>query len=455
MISSFRLKAGRVPGAPGESIQTTPVTIFVGPNNSGKSKVLSEINQYCMEGRAQGGFVVLDDITFRGLGPDQVEPEIEHVKSPPNEGESVGPEQIIVAGRGRNRGRVGLEDLRRVVQDPGSNPRLFCEFFLRYRTLLLDGASRMSLSNGQGGGNLRRPPETSLQVLFRDDAKRAEVRRIVKDAFGNYFVVDPTQLGHLRVCLSDHPPARDVEERALSDAAIAFYDAAQGIDSFSDGIKAFTGIITELVAGNPSVLLIDEPEAFLHPALAANLGREVSKAALSTGKRVFASTHSPTFVMGCVQSGAPVTIVRLTYRDRVATARVLPSDEILALMRHPLLRSTNVLSGLFYESVIVTEADTDRAFYHEVNERLLQFKPEWGVPNCLFVNAQNKQTVQTIVRPLRRLGIGGCDRRCRRYQGRWIGMVELSRERLRSDALACLAWADACKSEACHGIDGP
>ena len=86
-------------------------------------------------------------------------------------------------------------------------------------------------------------------------------------------------------------------------------------------------------------------------------------------------------------------------------ARLLPNDDILRLMRNPLLRSTGVLSGLFYEFVIVTESDADRAFYQEVNERLLRFRPELGIPNCLFINAQNKQTVQTIIRPLRELGI--------------------------------------------------
>jgi OLD-like protein len=74
-------------------------------------------------------------------------------------------------------------------------------------------------------------------------------------------------------------------------------------------------------------------------------------------------------------------------------------------MRNPLLRSTGVLSGLFYEFVVVTESDADRAFYQEINERLLQFKPEWGIPNCLFINAQNKQTIHTVIRPLRQLGI--------------------------------------------------
>ena len=36
---------------------------------------------------------------------------------------------------------------------------------------------------------------------------------------------------------------------------------------------------------------------------------------------------------------------------------------------------------------------------------MLRFKPEWGIPNCLFLNAQNKQTVRTVIRPLRELGI--------------------------------------------------
>jgi hypothetical protein len=55
--------------------------------------------------------------------------------------------------------------------------------------------------------------------------------------------------------------------------------------------------------------------------------------------------------------------------------------------------------------VVVTESDADRAYYEEINERLLRLKPDWGIPNCLFINAQNKQTIQTIVKPLRELGI--------------------------------------------------
>lgn len=386
------------------AISTTPVTVFVGPNNSGKSRVLSEIAQYCQSGRKNAGSLLLDEITFLRLSREAAEQTIVHVKQQLNPGESLNVDHVVVGSR-HGRHQVPFQGLLDVLQLPESNIRGYCQWFLAHNTLLLDGTSRISLINHQGAGDLQAAPQTSFQVLLRDDAKRNEVRRIVSEAFGTYFVLDPTNLGQLRIRLSPRPPTNDLEERGIHADAVAFHANAQLIDLASDGVKAFTGIVTELIAGDPKIVLIDEPEAFLHPSLASKLGYEISRAAHTADKRVFVSTHSAAFVMGCIQSGAPVNIVRLTYRGGVATGRVLPSGEILELMRNPLLRSTGVLNGLFYEFVVVAENDADRAFYQEINERLLRFKPEWGIPNCLFINAQNKQTIRMILGPLRQLGI--------------------------------------------------
>lgn len=404
MISDFLLKFGRAAGDSVERIPATPITVFVGPNNSGKSKVLSEIEQFCRSGSGNVNWLILEDLNFSALSEQKSLREIEHIKQKPYQNESLVEGHILIGSR-HARMQVNLEVLLRLMQNPRENMSLFCNWFLTHSTLILDGRSRINLVVQQGAGDLQQAPQSSFQVLFRDDVKRKEVRRIVSEAFGSFFILDPTNLGQLRVRLSSREPVNDQEERGLHEDAIAFHAGAQLIDEASDGVKAFTGIITEIVAGDPRVLLIDEPEAFLHPSLATKLGYEVSRAALSAEKRVFVSTHSPNFVMGCIQSGAPVNIIRLTYRDEAATARVLPSGEILELMRNPLLRSTGVLSGLFYEFVVVTESDADRAFYQEINERMLRVKPEWGIPNCLFINAQNKQTIHTIIRPLRKLGI--------------------------------------------------
>lgn len=404
MISSLKLQFGRAPHVPAEPFPLTPVTVFVGPNNSGKSKILTEILQYCSSGNTVVGTVILDSLSFSGVPQEQLELTVTRSQLAPVLGQAAQPGTILV-GKGGDRMQIDSTSFRKILLNPEENPPAFSQYFLRFHTLMLDGRNRINLVGAQAAGDLQQLPQTSLQVLFRDDTKRHQVRRIIFEAFGSYFVVDPTNLGQLRIRLSECPPASDLEERGIHDAAIHFHAQAQTIETTSDGVKAFTGIITEVFAGDPKVLLIDEPEAFLHPALAFKLGAEIARASLGSNKRLFVSTHSPSFVMGCIQSGAPVNIVRLTYRGGIATARHLPSGDILRLMRNPLLRSTGVLTGLFYEFVIVTESDADRAFYQEINERLLRFKPGWGIPNALFLNAQNKQTVHTILAPLRELGI--------------------------------------------------
>lgn len=404
MIKNIKLKSGRVVGASSEAIPCTPITVFVGPNNSGKSRVLAEIEAFCRTGNKNVNALVLEEIIFSGLSENAALDAIKNLTTSANPGETLHPDHTFIGSKyGRN--QVNTQNLKGWVQDPSSGINAFCQYFLTHSTLLLDGRSRINLVNNQGSGDLQQSPQSSFQVLFMNDLKRKEVRRIVQEAFGTYFVIDPTALGNFRVRLSNREPVTNLEERGIHAEAVEFHSKAQLIEEASDGVKAFTGILTELIAGDPRVLLIDEPEAFLHPSLASKLGYEISRAALSEDKRVFVSTHSPMFVMGCIQSGAPVNIVRLTYRGGAATSRILPSADILEMMRNPLLRSTGVLSALFYEFVVITESDADRAFYQEINERLLRLKPEWGIPNCLFINAQNKQTVQTILRPLRDLGI--------------------------------------------------
>jgi hypothetical protein len=62
-----------------------------------------------------------------------------------------------------------------------------------------------------------------------------------------------------------------------------------------------------------------------------------------------------------------------------------------------------VISALFYDGVVITESDNDRAFYAEIYYRLSEI--DNNLPSVLFINAQNKQTIKDIVRPLRLFGI--------------------------------------------------
>lgn len=409
MIDKLTLKFGSSAGQPNLEIDVTPITVFVGPNNSGKSRILVEIENYCRRTHGQPNDLILYNLFFTPYTKVEIEKELSEIEQTPNVGENVNPGYIILGKvsaqeNQAKRFQVNKDGIINEAQNPNNRTGFYLHFLNIY-TLRLDGTNRLNLLRQQEAGDLQKTPSNHLSHLFINNDLRKEVRRIVFEAFGKYYVIDPTNIGHLRVRLSDREPVNEREEKGWENESINFHKVALEITNASDGVRAFSGIITTILAGDPKITLIDEPEAFLHPALSNKLGKEIGKSLRNTKKRLFVSTHSSNFLMGCIQSGSPMNIVRLTYKNNLATARILPKAKILHLMRHPLLRSTGVLNGLFFESVIVCEADSDRAFYQEINERLLSESDNRGISNCLFINAQNKQTVWEIVKPLRELGI--------------------------------------------------
>ena len=186
MIRTLSLKFGRAPGFQPQAICTTPVTVFVGPNNSGKSKTLKEIHQYCASGRKNITDVIVDQIGFEALPLNSVDDRIRKVTLSPRANETLEPDHIFV-GKGRQRLKVRKDQLVASLVDPDAQPELFCPWYLAYNTLMLDGPSRIGLAIEQEAGNLQQAPQTSFQTLFRDNKNRAEVSRIVHEAVRSVF----------------------------------------------------------------------------------------------------------------------------------------------------------------------------------------------------------------------------------------------------------------------------
>jgi hypothetical protein len=189
----------------------------------------------------------------------------------------------------------------------------------------------------------------------------------------------------------------------LNHEAREFHRKALHIKEGSDGVQAYTGIVTSVLSGEYHTILVDEPEAFLHPPLARKLGKHLTNLATERGGSLLAATHSSDFLMGCVQAGKDVRVVRLEYRNGKSRGKAVDPNQLNALFRNPLMRSANVVSALFHDGVVVTESDNDRAFYAEIYTRLAEENET--LPSVLFVNAQNKQTIKDIIGPLRQFGV--------------------------------------------------
>src|SRR5262245_60041392 len=109
-----------------------------------------------------------------------------------------------------------------------------------------------------------RPPRNHLIAFFNDDRARERVRSFTDKAFGLHFVIDPTTLTKLRIRMSERKPVDTLEEQSLNQRSRDFHAAAKLISEFSDGIQAFTGLVSAVVSLPHRILLLDEPEAFLH-----------------------------------------------------------------------------------------------------------------------------------------------------------------------------------------------
>jgi hypothetical protein len=438
MLHKLYFKFGSGESGPPLEFEPGPVTVFVGPTNSGKSLLLREIESY----------VEMDDETafgvFSGWESDLkiiewIEPELPSLdeaerlllsrqfEEHPYYG-SV-PEGRIQIGKfdlaasedsGRPSFKVRTVTLEHVLSNlrsamlpraesgrsefarsAGIKRSTFGDFISLF-TIRLDGSTRLALTMPRLSGDPRKQAQNHLWSLAQNENARILLREMTYDAFERYFLIDPTAMRLFRIKLSEVPPPPGVEQ-SLTPEAIEFFDQATDIADLSDGIKAFTGLTAAVLSTDYKVMLIDEPEAFLHPVLARKLGRRLNELASARESHVLVATHSPDFLMGCIEFG-DVDVVRLTYKKEQATARHLSSEKLRQMMRDPLLRSTGVLSGLFHEGVAVCEQDPDRALYQEINHRL-SVTERGGAENTLFLNAHEKSTVRRIVQPLRELGI--------------------------------------------------
>lgn len=198
-------------------------------------------------------------------------------------------------------------------------------------------------------------------------------------------------------------PLRPHDEQSLNSQARSFHENAIYIKDASDGVQAFVGLLAAVKSSDYRAVLVDEPEAFLHPPLARKLGFELASAASSGGRSLMASTHSPDFLIGCLQASRKVRVVRLEYSNGKSKGQLVEANRLNKFFTTPLIRSANVISALFHDGVVVTESDNDRAFYSEIYFRLAELDKNF--PSLLFVNAQNKQTIQDILGPLRAFGV--------------------------------------------------
>lgn len=145
MITDITLKFGKAPGLQPEPIKLTPITVFVGPNNSGKSKILAEIRRFCSSQQRFNNDVILGNIKIQPLPPQEIEETIRRFTFNPGPQQPIGARQIAYGRPDRQWSVVNMDELANNLRSPETDA--FRYYYLALETLMLDGPGRVQLIN--------------------------------------------------------------------------------------------------------------------------------------------------------------------------------------------------------------------------------------------------------------------------------------------------------------------
>lgn len=416
-INELKPRAGRSDRGPAPALGVSAVTVLVGPNNSGKSLALREIQSWATASHNpprpwEGGLIWADIDAFWPDDIDELRDFLwEHSSKPrpidPGDEPTNG---IPILGFPLESSGAMTASHAGEVTINLHNENLGIDELVRSRVLphfvaLLDGRQRFGLAEHRNMGAVDSVPQNPLMALVLNRSLFDRVYTEILASLNLHLVVVTADMTSLSLALSVVPPPASYELISANPENVAFQRQATPITSMSDGVQVFVGMIVAIHSLPHKILLIDEPEAFLHPSLSRRLGAHLATVVKERQASLVASTHSADFLMGCIQEIPNTSVVRLTYEGGVATTRSMSPDDVGLLATDPMLRSVNALHALFTRGVVICEGDPDRAFYEEINRRLLSSEGRVGADDTKFLSAGSWQTTGRIARPLRSLGI--------------------------------------------------
>lgn len=234
-----------------------------------------------------------------------------------------------------------------------------------------------------------------LQAFYQEGSGlERKLSAIVKEAFSKDIKLDYSSLRKILFRIGDD--FSDCPEDPRD--AIEYFDKYEKLDVQGDGLRSFVATLLAILVGKRPVLLLDEPESFLHPPQAFRLGEVIAEQAIGE-RQVFVSTHSSDFLRGVLSKRQDITIIRVDRSGATNKISCLESSQVAKIASDPLLSSTRIMEGLFYKGAIIVEADADAVFYQRIARQLQK------ADSFHIAHAHNKQTVAKVLHPYRALGI--------------------------------------------------
>ena len=365
------------------------VVVLVGPNNAGKSVALKELEQYV---RSPSQMVVVKSAQIRrtGTGDDFKRLLVKNARVQQSSGRQTAEGYgFSISSRGQ------LEDLWPERND--IYHAVFCTRILTERRIIdSDPAATIPVLNT--------PPSHPVHMLYKDPEIELRISNYFNRAFGQDLILFRTGGSELPLLVGERIKPKAGETPWTEAFSTRLLGSTVQLAEQGDGMRSFASVVLHVLApATPSILLLDEPEAFLHPPQARLLG-EIISTERSSRAQLIVATHSPDVLQGLI-SVAPehLRVLRMQRDGNVNRVKELDKELVKEISSNPLMRYSSVMSGVFHQRVIICESDADCMFYSSVLD-LPEVTGEQQ-PDVLFVHAGGISRMATLANAMNALDV--------------------------------------------------
>lgn len=362
------------------------VIVFTGANNSGKSQVLRDVETGLDESNSSPT-IVIKDIEYDFLGTID--------------------EATFLKGRFNVKQNGYYEMFESGLTFEKSVLRSWWENRTFYNGLHLLFIKRLSTECRLTSSNaLQRndhPEQNPIYKLNQNESLAQKLSDYFRQAFGYDLIVNRSDMRTIPLH-TGQAPDKTAFTIANQDEYYNQVTKLPKLQEQGDGMRSFASILLDTFTSEYSITLIDEPEAFLHPSQARLLGKMLANNN-PDNRQLLISTHSEEFLKGLLDANSEnVTVIRINRDSNINRMSVLQNDKIKKLWGNPILRYSNILSGLFHEKVVVCESDYDCLFYQAIIDSIYEHKNEIA-PDILFTHCGGKTRIKDVVSALKAVNV--------------------------------------------------
>lgn len=366
------------------ALNPNSIVVFTGANNSGKSQVLKDIEDYFINHNTIPIVIKKIECDYHG---EILETTFlkDHFYS-------------------NRQGEYGLPDSfnynsKDTLQQLWNNHTLYSLYTLFVKRL----STEIRLTSSNALERNKQPEKHPIFKLNNSESLAQTLSDYFRKAFGVDLILNRNEMQTIPLHIGQAP-----DKTAFTmDRQDDYYNQVKTLPKLQeqgDGMRSFASILLDTFTSDHTITLIDEPEAFLHPPQARILGKMLAKNNLDN-RQLLISTHSEDFLQGLLDAdNENVTVIRIHREKDINRMSILQNDEIKKLWSNPILRYSNILSGLFHEKVVVCESVYDCLFYQAIIDAVYEHKKEIA-PDILFTHCGGKTRIKDVVSALKAVNV--------------------------------------------------